>query len=93
MKTGNLYNPKQIANITGYSLSCIYFVINKLKLAPEYTRYRVSHYDDDCLNLIIKSLENAPREKVFTKFYPIKTIETFYIYESKMNYDNPIQRS
>ena len=89
MKSENLYNPKQIANITGYSLSSIYFVINKLKLAPEYTKYRLSYYDDNCLNLILKALENAPREKVFTKFYPMKTIETFYIYESKMNYDNP----
>jgi len=85
VKSGNLYTASQIANITGYSLSCIYDKISRLKLAPEYTKYRLSYYDDNCLNLILKSLENAPKEKQFTKFYPMKTTETFYIYESKMN--------
>jgi len=85
MKHSNLYTVKQISAITGFSIATIYDKITRLNLSPEITNKGLSYFDEKSFNFIIKALEIAPKEKSFTKFYPIKTTETFYIYESKMN--------
>ncbi len=85
MKQNNIYTVKQISAITGFSLSTIYEKIIKLKLHPETTKYRVNYYNEKQFSMILMALETSPKEKSFTKFYPIKTTETFHIYESKMN--------
>jgi len=85
MKLGNIYTASQIAAITGFSISTIYEKIAKLKLAPEITKQRVNYYNERGLKMIIVALKTAQKEKSFTKYYPMKTIETFYIYESKIN--------
>lgn len=85
MKHNNIYSVNQIANITGFSISTIYDKIARLKLAPEITKQRVHYYDEESFNILLKALEHSPKEKSFTKFYPMKTTETFHIYESKMN--------
>ena len=85
MKKPRLYEAKHIVAITGFSLSTVYEKIKSLKIAPEITRYRINFYDDESFKLICVALETAPKEKSFTKYYPMKTTETFYIYESKLN--------
>lgn len=85
MKLENIYTANQISAITGFSLWTIYDKIAKLKLAPENTKQRVQYYDEKSFNILLKALKHSPKEKSFTKFYPMKTTETFYIYESKMN--------
>lgn len=77
-----------MACISGFSINTIYDKLRILGLSPEFTKSGLNYYNDNTFNMVLKALENAPKEKSFTKFYPIKTIETFYIYESKMNYDN-----
>lgn len=85
MKGINLYSVNQIAAITGFSLSTVYEKIKSLQIAPEITMQRINFYDDEAFKLICVALETTPKEKSFTKYYPMKTTETFYIYESKLN--------
>lgn len=86
MKGINLYSVNQIAAITGYSISTVYEKIKSLQIAPKITIQRINYYDDEAFKLICVALETAQKEKSFTKYYPMKTTETFYIYESKMNF-------
>lgn len=85
MKSTNTYTVKQIAAVTGFSLVTVYSKIRILKLSPESTKKGLNYYNEKSFNLIIKSLEMVQKEKYITKYYPMKTIETYYIYESKMN--------
>ena len=85
MKQGNIYTVNQMASITGFSTWTIYDKITKLKLVPEITKQKVNYYDEVSFNILLKALEHSPKEKSFTKYYPMKTTETFHIYESKMN--------
>lgn len=85
MKHNNLYTANQIAAITGFSITTIYDKINSLKLHPVKTNRKLNYYDEKAFDLIFKLLQTAPKEKSFTKYYPIKIEETFYIYESKIN--------
>jgi len=85
MKSSNTYTVKQIAAITGFSSVTVYDKIRTLKLSPESTKKGLNYYNERSFNLIIKSLEMIQKGKYIVKYYPVKTIETFYIYESKMN--------
>jgi len=85
MKSPNTYTSRQIAAITGVSVNTVYNRLLRLSLSPEYTRYNINYYSENTFNLVVKSLDVTRKEKTFIKYYPIKTTETFYIYESKMN--------
>lgn len=85
MKSTNTYTVKQIAAITGFSSVTVYDKIRTLRLSPESTKKGLNYYNENSFRLIIKLFETSQKEKSFTKYYPMKTIETYYIYESKMN--------
>jgi hypothetical protein len=85
MKKPILYTASQIAAITGFALTTIYEKIKVLKISPEITRLRLNYYNDVDFTLICVALSTAQKEKQITMYYPMKTTETFHIYQSKLN--------
>lgn len=88
MKTNSEFlTIKQICAIIGFAESTIRERIKSIGFNPEFKRNGINYYNTKIIDLIIKSIEIRKETKPIQLYYPIKTIETFYIYESKMNYE------
>ena len=75
-----LYDINDIAQISGYSLPHIYYTIHKKKIKENCILKRKKYYTEEQISEILRK-----NTVVIEKYYPLKTTETFYIYESKMN--------
>jgi len=71
-----LYNSTQIADILGVSMKSFYNKTSKLKIKSKKRMYT---------EMDLLQLENSFQTPTEIKYYPIKTHEVYYIYESKMN--------
>jgi len=65
---------KEISIQLGISIKGVYTRIYTKKIKPKKQKGKVNLYDLNCFTMPVPD-----------KYYLIKTIETFYIYESKMN--------
>lgn len=83
-----LYTSKEVSELLSISKRTVSRRCSILKLGHTGRKFR---FDETDFNLIknykrinaTKPIKNTS-SKVF-KYYPVKTIETFYIYESKLN--------
>lgn len=80
------YSVVKIAEQLGTTASAIYQNISKLQLKKEITLNRKGYYSLESL-LYIKNYRDSHSKKIEIeiRYYPLKTTEQFYIYESKMN--------
>lgn len=85
MKSSILYTAEQMAKITGFSVDTIYRNIKELNIVSKVKKNRLFYYNNLSFELICVALSTAKKEKSFTKYYPVKSHEVFYIYESKLN--------
>lgn len=76
-----LYNCSEIAYLLGISKKSVYNKISTLKIKCVKYENRKSLYSYD--NVL--QMKSNQRTAEIEKYYPIKTTESFYIYESKMN--------
>ena len=83
MKATIDFTKKQMSDITGYSITTITEKIKILGIKPNDHRKRTYFYSDLDFKKIVFALQI--NQKQITKYYPIKTTETFFIYESKIN--------
>ena len=68
-----MLSTKEIAFELGISISSFYRLVDKKRIRPYQIIKGVNFY------------HKRQFVKEIIKYYPIKTIETFYIYESKIN--------
>ena len=71
-----IYSSHEMAKILNIELNTFYKKCSILKIKPIKTEKNINFY-------IMRQFE-----KQIIKFYPVKMIETFYIYESKLNNSN-----
>ena len=76
-----LFTVEKMASITGYNVFMIIENLKNLQLSPEITKFGVNHYSEKSFRVVFDYIE----ENTFVKYYPMKTTETFFIYESKLN--------
>lgn len=69
----DLYSTQDMADELGITLNAFYVMVSRRRIGYIEQRYGKNYY----------SKEQFINETF--KYYPMKTIETFYIYESKMN--------
>jgi len=69
-----LFSIYEIAKILNTSVSEIFRIRENLSISPSFKKGNSQFY----------RVEQFQLEGIF-KYYPMKTTETFYIYESKMN--------
>ncbi|HAT76244.1 MAG TPA: hypothetical protein DCS19_05220 [Flavobacterium sp.] len=82
MKANIDFTKKQMSDITGYSIAAINYKISLLDIKPNRVFKGISYYSDADFKKISVALEVQKKAPIY---YPIKTTEIFYIYESKMN--------
>lgn len=78
----DLFSLIEISEILGISLKSTKNKISILGIKKHRTINRNSFYT---LEQVLEIKNKTTRVKETIKYYPLKTIETFYIYESKMN--------
>lgn len=77
-----MYTVIEISEYLDKSVSQIYNTVHQLKIQPDKCIKRINHYNTENLFKIKEWLARIPEN---IKYYPLKTTETFYIYESKIN--------
>ena len=78
----NMYDLISISKILGISLKSTRNKISVLGIKKTRTFNRNSFYT---IEQVLEMKNKDVKSKAIIKYYPLKTIETFYIYESKMN--------
>ncbi len=76
-----LYTREDLASIMNRNATTIHEHIKKLGIKPFKRKNRFMMYDDSVIDL----LNNSINKREITKYYPMKTTETFWIFQSKMN--------
>jgi len=76
-----LFTQDEIANIMNRSKDTVHRHIRMLDLKPFKKKNRFLMYEEKVIDILEKSINK--REVV--RYYPMRTTETFYIYESKLN--------
>ena len=75
-----LYSVDDIVEISGFSKAKVYYTISDNNITADKIINNKRHYNESQLYQIV-----SQKTIVIEKYYPLKTTETFYIYESKMN--------
>ena len=78
-----MYKVKEIAKIAGVSPLTVYNKIAALKLKSVGIKNYSRVYSTSQAALILDNIKHYE----IIRYYPLKTTETFYIYESKLNKD------
>jgi hypothetical protein len=74
---------KEISINTNSCVKTVYEHVRKLKIKPYKRTFKGMEFNNEQYQIIKNSILKTTE---VIKYYPIKTTETYYIYESKMNY-------
>jgi excisionase family DNA binding protein len=76
-----LYTVREIAVMLNVGHQTIYNCINNNSIKHVRFKNNARLFDEESVNKIVQSVQKTDT----IKYYPLKTTETFYIYESKIN--------
>lgn len=80
-----MYTVIEISEMLHVTVNTIYKAVYELQMEKDAVINKKNYYTALQVNTIKHHISLRPEN---IKFYPIKTIETFYIYESKINNKN-----
>lgn len=78
-----MYSVNDISEMLNVTANVVYKAVNRLEIKSQFICNKKNYYSKTQLEAIKNNII-VDVEKI--KFYPLKTTETFYIYESRMNY-------
>lgn len=77
-----MYTIIEISELLDVTVNVVYNAIHKLGIIRFMCKNRINYYNKNQVDSISDLVKLSSK---IVKYYPLKTTETFYVYESKIN--------